>query len=125
MNLIEGVVENGVFSGGGLRIAGLGRANIARAVMGVRPEDVHVVSAKDETVNLVAPIYSAELTARARSSVSMPTATCSQCALTRILPGLRSDDRRQGIAGPCISFRSAKPKSCRYLRHFSDWLYLL
>ncbi len=62
MNLIDGEVTNGVFTGGGLRVEGLGRANVPRAVLGVRPEDVHVVDAKDPGANLVAPIYSAELT---------------------------------------------------------------
>ena len=43
MNLIDGEVQDGVFTGaGGLRVDGLGRANVPRAVMGVRPEDVQV-----------------------------------------------------------------------------------
>jgi len=63
MNLVEGEVKDGVFTGpSGLRVEGLDRTNIAHAVMGVRPEDVHVVDAEDEGVNLVAPIYSVELT---------------------------------------------------------------
>jgi multiple sugar transport system ATP-binding protein len=63
MNLIEGEVKDGVFTGaGGLRVEGLDRTNVAHAVMGVRPEDVHVVGARDEGVNLAAPIYSVELT---------------------------------------------------------------
>jgi multiple sugar transport system ATP-binding protein len=62
MNLIAGEAKDGVFTGGGLRVEGLGRATVERAVMGVRPEDVHVVGARDAGANLVAPIYSAELT---------------------------------------------------------------
>ena len=62
MNLIDGEVKDGVFVNAGLRVEGLGRANIRRAVLGVRPEDVHVVGPKDVGVNLVAPIYSSELT---------------------------------------------------------------
>jgi multiple sugar transport system ATP-binding protein len=62
MNLVDGEAQNGVFTGGGLRIAGLGRANVPRSVLGVRPEDVHLTGPKDKTANLVAPIYSAELT---------------------------------------------------------------
>jgi multiple sugar transport system ATP-binding protein len=62
MNLIKGSVVSGAFSGKGLRIGGLGRANAPRAVIGIRPEDLRVVDAKDETANLTAPIYSAELT---------------------------------------------------------------
>ena len=62
MNLVDGAAKNGVFTGGGLMIPGLGRAGVPRAVLGVRPEDVHLVAPKDKTANLVAPIYSAELT---------------------------------------------------------------
>jgi multiple sugar transport system ATP-binding protein len=62
MNLVDGVARGGEFTGGGLRVAGLGRANVAQAVLGVRPEDVHLVGPKDKSANIVAPIYSAELT---------------------------------------------------------------
>jgi multiple sugar transport system ATP-binding protein len=62
MNLIAGDVKNGVFSSVGMRVEGFGSANVARAVLGVRPEDVHVVDAKDAGTNMVAPIYSSELT---------------------------------------------------------------
>jgi multiple sugar transport system ATP-binding protein len=62
MNLIAGEVKNGVFTNAGLRVEGLGRATVARAVLGIRPEDVHVVDAKDTAADMVAPIYSSELT---------------------------------------------------------------
>jgi multiple sugar transport system ATP-binding protein len=62
MNLIPGEVKNGVFVSAGLRVGGIGRVNLSRAVLGVRPEDVHVVGAEAPDVNLVAPIYSVELT---------------------------------------------------------------
>jgi multiple sugar transport system ATP-binding protein len=62
MNMIEGEVTKGIFTGGGLRVEGLGRVSAARAVLGVRPEDVKVVGPRDEEANLVAPIYSVELT---------------------------------------------------------------
>ncbi len=63
MNLVEGEVKDGVFSSaGGLRVEGFNHANVARAVLGVRPEDIHVVGAKDPGINLAAPIYSVELT---------------------------------------------------------------
>jgi multiple sugar transport system ATP-binding protein len=71
MNLIKGSAKNGVFSGDGLRIGGLGRANTPHAVIGIRPEDLRVVDAKDETANLTAPIYSAELTGES-TFVSVP-----------------------------------------------------
>jgi multiple sugar transport system ATP-binding protein len=62
MNLIEGEVKDGAFSGGGLRIERLGRVDIPHAIIGVRPEDAHVVGASDATANMIAPIYSVELT---------------------------------------------------------------
>jgi multiple sugar transport system ATP-binding protein len=62
MNLVAGEVKNGVFQNGGLRVEGLGRANVRRAVLGVRPEDVHVVDAAEPGTSMVAPIYSSELT---------------------------------------------------------------
>jgi multiple sugar transport system ATP-binding protein len=62
MNLIDGTVTDGIFTGLGLRVAGLGRANVQHAVIGVRPEDLRLVEARDETANLIAPIYSVELT---------------------------------------------------------------
>ncbi|MGH6923796.1 MAG: ABC transporter ATP-binding protein, partial [Propylenella sp.] len=63
MNLIEGEAKNGVFTGAdGLRVEGLGKADVGKAVLGVRPEDVEVVDAGDRRANLKAPIYSVELT---------------------------------------------------------------
>jgi multiple sugar transport system ATP-binding protein len=63
MNLIPGEVQDGIFSSaGGLRVGGLGRATIGRAVMGVRPEDVTVLLNGTGDRNLTAPVYSAELT---------------------------------------------------------------
>jgi multiple sugar transport system ATP-binding protein len=63
MNLIPGGVQDGVFTGpGGIRVGGLGRAAVARAVLGIRPEDALVLVDPSEEVNLTAPIYSAELT---------------------------------------------------------------
>ncbi|MDP9811443.1 multiple sugar transport system ATP-binding protein [Rhizobium tibeticum] len=62
MNLIPGEVRDGAFVSAGLRVAGIGQANVSGAVLGVRPEDVHPTDVGDVDVNLVAPIYSAELT---------------------------------------------------------------
>ncbi|OCO99964.1 MULTISPECIES: sn-glycerol-3-phosphate ABC transporter ATP-binding protein UgpC [unclassified Ensifer] len=62
MNLIPGDAHDGVFTNAGFRAGGLGRATVSRAVLGVRPEDVHATGAGDPDVNLVAPIYSVELT---------------------------------------------------------------
>ena len=62
MNLIPGEVKDGVFESAGLRVGGAGRVTIPRAVLGVRPEDALVTAADDAEANLVAPIYSVELT---------------------------------------------------------------
>jgi multiple sugar transport system ATP-binding protein len=62
MNLIDGAVTNGVFTNDGLRVEGFGQVDLPRAVLGIRPEDVHVVDATDPHADMVAPIYSAELT---------------------------------------------------------------
>ena len=71
MNLIPGEVANGVFTGSGLRVEGLGNATAKDAVLGVRPEDAHVVPPNDATANLTAPIYSVELTGES-TLVSVP-----------------------------------------------------
>ena len=42
MNLVDGEVGNGMFTGRGIRVGGLGKAKIPKAVMGVRPEDAEV-----------------------------------------------------------------------------------
>jgi multiple sugar transport system ATP-binding protein len=63
MNLIDGEVKDGVFtSPGGVRVDGLGSANVASAVLGARPEDIHVLPAESAKANIVSPIYSVELT---------------------------------------------------------------
>jgi multiple sugar transport system ATP-binding protein len=62
MNLVDGEVRNGVFTGHGIRVGGLGRIDIPNAVMGVRPEDAQVVAPDAPNVNLTAPIYSVEMT---------------------------------------------------------------
>jgi multiple sugar transport system ATP-binding protein len=62
MNLIDGEVKDGVFTGRGFRVEGFGNANAPHAVLGVRPEDAQVTTAKNGGANLTAPIYSVELT---------------------------------------------------------------
>ncbi|BCH26282.1 sugar ABC transporter ATP-binding protein [Mesorhizobium sp. L-8-10] len=62
MNLIGGAVTSGVFTNDGLRVEGFGQVDLPRAVLGIRPEDVHVADATDPRADMVAPIYSAELT---------------------------------------------------------------
>jgi multiple sugar transport system ATP-binding protein len=62
MNLIQGELANGVFASNGIRVSGLGTASAKKAILGVRPEDGHIVAADDPAANFVAPIYSVELT---------------------------------------------------------------
>jgi multiple sugar transport system ATP-binding protein len=62
MNLIPGEARDGIFTSAGLRVGGLGQASVPRAVLGVRPEDIHAIGAGGSDANLVAPIYSVELT---------------------------------------------------------------
>jgi len=63
MNLIEGEVKDGVFtSPGGIRVGGLGSTSVMHAVLGARPEDIHILPAESANANIDAPIYSVELT---------------------------------------------------------------
>jgi len=63
MNLIDGEVKDGVFtSPGGVKVNGLGSTNVTSAVLGARPEDIHVLPVDSAKANIVAPIYSVELT---------------------------------------------------------------
>jgi multiple sugar transport system ATP-binding protein len=71
MNLVEGEVKDGIFIADGFRVERLGTTTAAKAVLGVRPEDVHVVDAADEGKNLTVPIYSVELTGE-NTLVSVP-----------------------------------------------------
>ncbi|HVK93034.1 MAG TPA: ABC transporter ATP-binding protein, partial [Mycoplana sp.] len=71
MNLVEGEVRDGVFTAGAFRVDGLGRTTAAKAVLGVRPEDVHVIDAGAADRSLAAPIYSVELTGE-NTLVSVP-----------------------------------------------------
>jgi multiple sugar transport system ATP-binding protein len=71
MNLIPGQVSDGLFTGSGLRVEGLGKVTVKNAVLGIRPEDAHVVPPNDPGSNLTAPIYSVELTGE-NTLVSVP-----------------------------------------------------
>jgi multiple sugar transport system ATP-binding protein len=62
MNMIQGELTNGIFTSNGIRVGGLGKASARKAILGVRPEDAHVVPADESAANFVAPIYSVELT---------------------------------------------------------------
>jgi multiple sugar transport system ATP-binding protein len=77
MNLVNGEAKDGIFSGaGGLRFEGMGRANVPRAVFGVRPEDLQVVSPAEQGINLAAPITLLSSPARAPWSRYVPEMDC-------------------------------------------------
>ena len=68
-----------------------------QAVLGVRPEDVHVADADDADVNLVAPIYSVELTGEnTLVSVRLRRPTDDVACGQEFCRQIRPDDRRQG-----------------------------
>ena len=60
MNLIKGSISNGVFNGPGVKVSGLNYADNAKAVLGIRPEDVSIVAKAKG--HLTAPLYSLEPT---------------------------------------------------------------
>jgi multiple sugar transport system ATP-binding protein len=60
MNLIKGSLKNGVFNGPDTRIAGIEKSDCADLVLGVRPEDMEVITTSDG--DLVSKLYSLEPT---------------------------------------------------------------
>jgi multiple sugar transport system ATP-binding protein len=71
MNMVSGSVADGVFTGSGLRLPGLGKVGLPNAVLGVRPEDAAVVAPDAPDANLTTTIYSVELTGES-TLVSVP-----------------------------------------------------
>ncbi len=63
MNLLPGALEDGVFVAPGLRLDGVGSGNNADVVLGVRPEDVHLVAPGEG--DAAGPVYTFELTGEA------------------------------------------------------------
>jgi multiple sugar transport system ATP-binding protein len=62
MNLVDGDLADGTFVGNGLTVGGLGRGSARGVVLGVRPEDIRIVTADAAATSLAARIYSVELT---------------------------------------------------------------
>jgi multiple sugar transport system ATP-binding protein len=60
MNLIHGSIVNGTFAAQGVRVTGLKFGPIAKCVLGIRPEDVSILSKGKG--HLTAPLYSLEPT---------------------------------------------------------------
>jgi multiple sugar transport system ATP-binding protein len=58
MNLVEGELRNGVFSGAGVRVEGLPTSVSGKITLGFRAEDAQIVSSRGQ---IAAPIYSIEL----------------------------------------------------------------
>ena len=61
MNLIAGAIENGGFTGAGVKVGGIGGGDRSGVILGMRPEDMAVVEDAREA-HMTAPIYSVELT---------------------------------------------------------------
>ena len=62
MNLVPGSLQGGVFSAPGVRISGFAAGDASSVVLGVRPEDVALVSADDPAAALAAEVFAFELT---------------------------------------------------------------
>jgi multiple sugar transport system ATP-binding protein len=60
MNLIKGNVKNGVFNGANTEVKGLGKETRNNVVLGIRPEDMEISSAKNS--NISSKLYSLEPT---------------------------------------------------------------
>ena len=76
MNLVEGVVENGVFAAPGVKIPVL-IGDRKDVVLGIRPEDVELTQASDAAIE--GPLYALELTGEA-TLVTLRNGTSSICA---------------------------------------------
>ena len=63
MNLLPGALEDGVFTGPGIRLDAAGRGSNPTVVLGVRPEDVHLVAPGAGDAD--GPVYTFELTGEA------------------------------------------------------------
>ena len=63
MNFFSGELKDGNFEGIGVRVGGVGGGTHASAILGVRPEDLSLVSG--DGAHFSAPIYSVELTGEA------------------------------------------------------------
>ncbi|MFC6487200.1 ABC transporter ATP-binding protein [Nitratireductor sp. GCM10026969] len=59
MNLIEGTLENGVYTAPGIRVAGLSQRHHGRVILGIRPEDC---SAGGDGAQLTGTVYGVEPT---------------------------------------------------------------
>jgi multiple sugar transport system ATP-binding protein len=58
MDLIQGSISKGVFIGPGVKVSGLDYADNAKMVLGIRPEDVTIVT--KAKAHFTAPLYSLE-----------------------------------------------------------------
>ena len=63
MNLLEGALEEGAFVAPGIRLDGVGIGSNPSVVLGVRPEDVHLVAPGEG--DAAGPVYTFELTGEA------------------------------------------------------------
>jgi multiple sugar transport system ATP-binding protein len=97
MNLIPGALENGDFVGPDTRVKGAGQGSNAKVVLGVRPEDMEIVSPQEG--HLVSKLYSLEPT----GDVTLVTAWAGEQLV--VAKGARAF--RQPVDTP-IAFKFAK-----------------
>ncbi len=76
MNLINGRLDNGAFITDGMRIEGLGKGNLEKAVLGVRAEDLML--ANTDNANVRGSVFSFELTGDA----TLITLNCGEQRIT-------------------------------------------
>jgi len=97
MNLIPGALENGDFVGPDTRVSGVGQGTRGNVVLGIRPEDMEIVSG--ENGHLISKLYSLEPT----GDVTLVTAWAGEQLV--VAKGARVF--RQEVDTP-IAFRFAK-----------------
>jgi multiple sugar transport system ATP-binding protein len=100
MNLINGKLKNGAFIADGMRIEGLGKGNLEKAVLGVRAEDLML--ANTDNSNVRGSVFSFELTGDA----TLITLNCGEQRITA-----RFGKEVRASMGELLGFMAA-PERC-------------
>ncbi|MBC7635170.1 MAG: sn-glycerol-3-phosphate ABC transporter ATP-binding protein UgpC [Acetobacteraceae bacterium] len=105
MNLIDGNIQDAIFSAGGIRVAGLGVATQGPATLGFRAEDATICDPTDG--DLAAPIYTFEL---------LGDATLVSVMIGSALVSVKADKSVRVRIGTPIGFR-IPPGICHVFDH--------
>ena len=105
MNLIDGDIQGGIFSAGGIRVAGLGVPTQGPATLGFRAEDATICDPTDG--DLAAPIYTFEL---------LGDATLVSVMIGSALVSVKADKSVRVRIGAPIGFR-IPPAICHIFDH--------